>query len=83
MGRARRWRLQHLPSKLRKIRDHLSLSQTELVKELGMENVIYRHTISGYESGDREPPLPILLAYAKLVGISTDELIDDSISLKL
>ena len=32
-----------------------------------------------FELGTREPPLPVLLAYAKLVDISTDVLIDDSI----
>jgi transcriptional regulator with XRE-family HTH domain len=41
---------------------------------LGVEN---RASISGYERGEREPPLPILLAYAKLAKISTDVLIDD------
>jgi len=33
--------------------------------------------ISQFESGRREPPLMLLLAYAKLAGISTDALIDD------
>jgi hypothetical protein len=31
--------------------------------------------------GRREPPLMVLLAYAKLVGISTDVLIDDKLNL--
>jgi len=31
--------------------------------------------------GTREPPLPILLRYARLAGISTDVLIDDDLKL--
>ena len=37
--------------------------------------------ISNYELGTREPPLPVLLNYARLVGISTDMLIDDNLDL--
>ncbi|MDX6498509.1 MAG: hypothetical protein QOG23_1769 [Blastocatellia bacterium] len=37
--------------------------------------------VSQYELGTREPPLPILLKYARLAGISTDVLIDDEIGL--
>jgi hypothetical protein len=37
--------------------------------------------ISGYERGEREPPLPVLLLYARLVRISTDVLIDDEMDL--
>jgi hypothetical protein len=37
--------------------------------------------ISQFETGRREPPLMLLLAYAKLARISTDDLIDDRVSL--
>jgi transcriptional regulator with XRE-family HTH domain len=40
-----------------------------------------RASVSGYELGKREPPLPVLLKYARLVGISTDVLIDDKLKL--
>jgi hypothetical protein len=33
--------------------------------------------ISQFESGRREPPLMLLLAYARLARVSTDLLIDD------
>jgi hypothetical protein len=33
------------------------------------------------ERGEREPPLSLLLAYARLVVISTDVLIDDRLNL--
>ncbi len=42
-----------------------------------------RSVISGYELGTKEPPLPILLKYARLIGISTDVLIDNELELKL
>lgn len=81
MGRAKRWRAERLPEKLLQIRQTLNLSQNELIKELGLEGLIYQSNISGYESGEREPPLPILLKYARLAGISTDVLIDDELDL--
>jgi len=40
-----------------------------------------RVSISGYERGEREPPLPVLLKYARLAGFSTDYLIDDKLDL--
>jgi transcriptional regulator with XRE-family HTH domain len=40
-----------------------------------------RVSISGYERGEREPPLPVILKYAQLAGISTDYLINDQLSL--
>jgi hypothetical protein len=40
-----------------------------------------RNYISAFELGTREPPLPVLLAYARLAGISTDVLIDDELDL--
>ena len=54
-------------------------SQSEVVKALGYQKMFSRNYISAFELGTREPPLPVLLAYAKLVDISTDVLIDDSI----
>ena len=81
MGRTRRWRVARLPGKLRQIREGLGLSQSEMVKALRLNETIYRNTISSYEIGDREPPLPVILAYAKVANISTDSLIDDLLDL--
>jgi DNA-binding XRE family transcriptional regulator len=69
-----------LADKLRLIREHLGMSQGEIAKAIGVEN---RASISGYERGEREPPLPTLLAYARLAHISTDLLIDDEIEISL
>ncbi|HEX8503092.1 MAG TPA: helix-turn-helix transcriptional regulator [Pyrinomonadaceae bacterium] len=81
MGGAARIRPERLPEKLRQIRMALGLSQTEMLKRLGYEGRIAYHRISNYELGTGEPPLPVLLAYAKLANVSTDVLIDDALDL--
>jgi hypothetical protein len=48
---------------------------------MGLENVIYQSNVSGYESGEREPPLPLLLKYAQLAGVCLDALVDDEVDL--
>jgi len=54
------------------------MSQSEIAKAVGIDN---RASISGYERGDREPPLPVLLAYSKLSKVSVNTLIDDAVDL--
>ncbi|HEX8772853.1 MAG TPA: helix-turn-helix transcriptional regulator [Pyrinomonadaceae bacterium] len=81
MGRAARLRSERLAEKLRQIREALGLSQNELIRRLGLEELIYQSNISGYESGEREPPLPILLKYAQAAGICLDVLVDDELDL--
>jgi transcriptional regulator with XRE-family HTH domain len=78
MGRAARLRSERLAEKLRQIRTALGLSQNELIRHLGLEEIIYQSNVSGYESGEREPPLPILLKYAQSAGICLDVLVDDN-----
>lgn len=80
MGHARP-RPKHLASKLLHIRLRFGLSQPKLVQRLGVQNQIHYSNISKYELDKNEPPLSILLAYAKVAGISTDLLIDDAIGL--
>jgi transcriptional regulator with XRE-family HTH domain len=77
MGLTPRPRPAHLAEKLLKIRQALGLSQNEMLRRLGLEEATVRSTISGYELGNREPPLPILLRYAKAAGVCVDVLIDD------
>lgn len=83
MGRAKRPRVLRLHEKLLQIRKSLKLSQNELIRGLGLENEIYQGNVSEYESGEREPPLPTLLKYARLAGICLDVLIDDQLELPL
>jgi transcriptional regulator with XRE-family HTH domain len=81
MGSKARPQPKYLGKKLRAIRTQiLGMSQTEMSKTLGLK--VDYSAVSQYELGTREPPLPILLKYARLVGISTDVLIDDEIELR-
>lgn len=81
MGRAARLRSERLAEKLRQIRMALGLSQNELIRQLELEDLIYQSNVSGYESGEREPPLPIILKYARAAGVYVDVLIDDELDL--
>ena len=80
MGHSREKAL-NLPEKLLHIREHLKLSQNELVRRLGLESKVTREDISKFERGVREPSLPTLLKYARACGVSTDILIDDEAEL--
>jgi transcriptional regulator with XRE-family HTH domain len=81
MGRSSRRRPIRLANKLRKIRDALGLSQDGIIRRMGLTDEIYRDYISAYERGIREPPLPVLLRYARVAGVCVDVLIDDNLKL--
>jgi transcriptional regulator with XRE-family HTH domain len=81
MGRRGRIRQEHLAEKLLQLRLALGLSQTELLKRLGVDDLIVYNQISRYETGTHEPPLRILLAYARLAGVCPEVLIDDEMDL--
>lgn len=49
-----------LTDRLRKAREHASLSQAELADLIG----ISRASVSGYEAGYRPPPKPVLMVWA-------------------
>lgn len=74
-------RPERLAGKLRQIRLALGLTQSEMLKRLGVEDQIDSARISGYESGLREPPLVILLQYARTAGVYVEDLIDDELDL--
>lgn len=80
MGNARP-KPERLAEKLLAIRTALSVSQTEIHRRLGVEHLIEYNAISRYELGRREPPLMILLEYARLANVYVDVLIDDSLDL--
>ncbi|HEY6187743.1 MAG TPA: helix-turn-helix transcriptional regulator [Pyrinomonadaceae bacterium] len=80
MGRSGRPKPARLAEKLLLIRQALGISQVEMVKRLDYPKIHPAH-ISGYERDEREPPLPVLLRYARMVGVSTDVLIDDGLDL--
>lgn len=82
MGRSRRQRPARLAEKLLRIRNALGLTQEQMIKRLEYTASPLRpQNISGFEMGEREPPLLLLLAYGRCVGVSTDALIDDEIDL--
>ena len=79
MGRKPRLRPKRLAEKLRQVRLGLGLSQTDILNRLGFD--VHYSRISEYELGKNEPPLPILLRYARLAGVSMDVLVDDELDL--
>jgi len=72
-----------LAKKLLQIRLSLAMSQGEMVKRLGVQDLIHYTTISKYELDKNEPPLAILLAYARLAGIPVEQIIDDEVELTI
>jgi len=54
-----------------------------LVKRLKLESPINYTTISKYELDKNEPPIDILLAYARLAKVPLEQLVDDDLSLDL
>jgi transcriptional regulator with XRE-family HTH domain len=81
MGLTRRPTPSRLAEKLLQIRIALGLSQNEMLRQLGLAESSFRSTVSGYERGEREPPLPTLLRYAEISNVYVDVLIDDRLDL--
>lgn len=79
MGRSPRPKPQRLGEKLFAIRRALGWSQSQMWKALDL--AADYTAVAQYELGTREPPLPVLLKYAQLAGITTDLLIDDGLDL--
>ncbi len=76
MGRSRRPQPERLALKLLRVREALGVSQAGMVELLAQQKLHPAH-VSGFERGEREPPLPTLLAYARLAGVCMDVLVDD------
>lgn len=84
MGRASRHKPQRLAEKLQQIREHSGMSMSQLIDRIGSTDIpLYKADISKYENDTREPPLVILLRYARLGNVSVDVLIDDEQDLNL
>ncbi|MDX6446536.1 MAG: Helix-turn-helix domain [Blastocatellia bacterium] len=80
MGYAR-IRPKRLAEKLLDIRNSLGLSQTEMYRRLGVEELMPYTRISKYERGELEPPLIVLLQYARVAGIHMEDIVDDELDL--
>jgi transcriptional regulator with XRE-family HTH domain len=82
MGQARRLTPKRLPEKLLRIRTLLGLTQEQLADRLShVPAPPQSGQISRFEQGKREPSLLVLLAYARLAGVSLDLLVDDDLDL--
>jgi transcriptional regulator with XRE-family HTH domain len=81
MGRAARPKPLRLGEKLLRIRTALELSQDRMVERLSASDTLTSASISAYELGQREPPLSVLLEYARLANVYLDVLADDELDL--
>jgi transcriptional regulator with XRE-family HTH domain len=81
MGKQVRGRPERLQEKLLEIRQKLGLSQSEMVRRMGLTDEIERDYISKFERGTLEPTLWVLLQYARAANIYVDVLIDNELDL--
>lgn len=81
MGKAVRPKPVRLAEKLADIRKALGLSQNGMLRQLGFSEEFSRNYISAFELGTREPPLDVLLAYARVAGVCVAVLVDDELNL--
>ena len=83
MGRAPKITPKKLAEKLTQIRRALGVKTLEefiVLLDCPQAN-LYPSSIYFYEQGKREPPLIVLLRYARLAGVAVDVLIDDELDL--
>jgi len=71
-------RPQQIPAKLLAIRQKLGLSQTGMLRLLGLKCCYTR--ISEFERGKRTPSLAVLLLYARAGQVSLESIVDDQIA---
>jgi len=81
MGRGSREKPKRLGKKLLQIRNARELSQDGMARLLAARSKLTRNDISKYERDVREPSLLVLLRYARVAGVSVDELLDDDLEL--
>jgi len=81
MGRASREVPKRLGEKLLLIRTALGLSQDGMLRRLSLDEDYGRHYISGFETGEREPSLLVLLKYSAIAKVWINVLVDDDLDL--
>ena len=77
MAKSSRLKPKRLAEKLRQIRSAFGLSQNEMINRLGFAEELIREELSAFERGIRQPPLGVLLEYARVASVYVDVLIDD------
>jgi transcriptional regulator with XRE-family HTH domain len=80
MGNAR-WRPHRLAEKLLQIRLTFNFSQSALIEVLKVADEITYHRISDYERDRTDPPLIVLVEYARLAGVHLEVIADDRLDL--
>jgi transcriptional regulator with XRE-family HTH domain len=81
MGRRSRQKPLRLSEKLKAIREKLGLSQNELIRHMGLEDLLTREEVSAFERDTHEPNLLVLLAYSEVANVYVEVLIKDSLDL--
>src|SRR4030095_15479594 len=81
MARGARIKPQRLAEKLLQIRLTLDLSQSELLRRLGYDDLMDYRRISEFERGTTEPSLAVLLGYARTAGVHMEDIVDDELEL--
>lgn len=82
MGRSRRPRPIRLASKLLQIRLGLGLTQQQMFERLDYrQSPLIPPHISDFELDKREPPIGLLLCYARAAGVSLEAVADDELDL--
>lgn len=84
MGRGKRARPKRLQEKVSNIRRKLAITQDEmaaLLVKYGAEETTHSGYVADFETGKRAPSLLGVLAYAKLIGVCADVLLDDEMDL--
>lgn len=76
-----RLKQERLGEKLLRIRLAFGLSQQDMHRQLDVEGIIPYNRLSDYELGKRDPPLAVLLKYARAANVYVDALIDDELDL--
>lgn len=52
-----------------------------MVRQLGLKAKVPRSYLSRFETGEREPPLEVLLRYSQLANVWINALVDDAVDL--
>ena len=81
MARGARVSPERWSEKLLQIRVALGLSQSELLRRLGLEEQMDYRRISEFERGTTEPHLTVLLQYARAAGVHMEDIVDDELDL--
>jgi transcriptional regulator with XRE-family HTH domain len=81
MVRGARVKPERLPEKLLEIRLALRLSQSEMLRRLGLEEQMDYKRISEFERGTTEPHLSVLLRYARAARVHMEDIVDDELDL--